>query len=82
MSAFHIVVLEGGLLLVRDRGQDWRALQEQFADFKTSLGPADLEDTLDVLLEEWPDLAWREAEIRLWANENGDVFDLEGPAIV
>jgi hypothetical protein len=80
---FHIVILAEGLLLVRagpDERADapqWRALQDRFPDFKTSLGPADLEDILDILFAEWPSLAWREAEIRLWALGEAPQFDLE-----
>ena len=77
---FHIVVLDTGLWLVRAPGGDWRLLQARFPGFKTCLGPADLEETLDLLFAQWPSLSWREAEVRLWAcSADADTFDLEAP---
>jgi len=55
---------QGGLLLAKHDG-DWRALQEKFADFKTSLGPYRLDGALAMIEAEWPEIhAARFAEIR------------------
>jgi hypothetical protein len=80
---FSIVIVRSGLLIARASSpdQDWRELQSQFGDFVSSLRPAPLEDMLDALFAEWPSLAWREAEIRLWALGRDQVFDLEAGAI-
>ncbi len=36
---YHLVYLERGLLLVKRATADWRDIQAEFADYKTSLGP-------------------------------------------
>jgi hypothetical protein len=80
---FHIVVLEQGLWLLRAPGADRAALQRRFASLQTAIGPADLEEALDRLFNEWPSLSWREAELRLWAHAGGsEAFDLEAPPLV
>lgn len=50
---FHIVFLEQALLLVKRSTTDWRVLQSQFADYKTSLGPYSFEVARDWLQEEY-----------------------------
>lgn len=52
----HIVILESGMLLARRDNPEWRALQDEFAGYKTSLGPYDLHDVLGELQSEWPDI--------------------------
>jgi len=48
---FHVVILEHALLLVKRSTTDWRELQSEFADYKTSLGPYSFEDARDWLSE-------------------------------
>lgn len=55
----HIVLLEHGMVLVKrpsEDGEAWRALQDAYPSFKTSLGPYDLYDALAMLEHEWPDI--------------------------
>ncbi len=55
----HILLLEDGMKLVKRPGEDaeaWRALQDAYPTYKTSLGPYDLYDTLAMLEHEWPDI--------------------------
>lgn len=78
LQPFHVVATSARLLLVRAPNANWRDFQDAYPDYVTSLGPFDLESALDAIFAEWPDLAWREAEIRAFAvSEDADVFDLE-----
>lgn len=81
IAPFHIVLLQNGMVLLRAPHRDWTSFQEHFTDFQTSIGPYCLEALLDTLFDEWPHLAWREAEVRAWATGESDLFDLEGPAL-
>lgn len=71
----HIVITRSRFLLVRRRG-DWRELQDEHADFMTSLGPYTVEETLEMIGVEWPDLLTREAEIRAFAAGAAAALDL------
>lgn len=59
----HLVVLTDGLLLVKRGHADWRALPDEFPDFKTSLGPYDLAEVLELIGAEWPAVLARREEI-------------------
>lgn len=61
-AQFHLVIRDGGAWVIAKlgAGQDWRALQEEYADFKTSLGPYDLRGLLTIMEIEWPDLRARQ----------------------
>lgn len=66
----HLVIRDGALwaLAKLDDGEDWRVLQDEYADFKTSLGPFDLIGLLQEMEWEWPDLLRQhEAAIRAFA---------------
>jgi catechol 2,3-dioxygenase-like lactoylglutathione lyase family enzyme len=55
----HLVIRDGETWAVvkHDGGaEDWRALQDRFTDFKTSLGPYDLDSLLAVMEFEWLEL--------------------------
>jgi hypothetical protein len=80
LQPFHVVITDPGLLVVRAPNAHWRDLQDAFPSYVTSLGPFDLEALLDMVFSEWPNLAYREAELRAFAvSEDADVFDLEAP---
>lgn len=52
----HIVHLDDDLLLVKRPDPDWRALQDEFADYKTSIGPMTAEAAVEYLdIEYGPD---------------------------
>ena len=54
--------------LVRGDESDWRALQNKYGDYKTSLGPFDLYGFLAMLESEWPQIFLEhEAKIRAFA---------------
>lgn len=50
----HIIYLESRMLLSKKRYSDWREIQDEFADFKTSLGPWTVAEVLDFLCTEYP----------------------------
>jgi len=54
----HLVIRDGEKwAAVKANGEDaWRALQERYGDYKTSLGPFDLFSLLAMLEAEWPEL--------------------------
>jgi catechol 2,3-dioxygenase-like lactoylglutathione lyase family enzyme len=55
----HLIIRDGAQWSVvkHDGGADsWRALQDRFPDYKTSLGPFDLFSLLAMLEFEWPDI--------------------------
>lgn len=55
-AQFNIVILDDGVVLAKRPGADWRALQEEFAGYKSSLGPYDFAGAAIFIAEEWPDL--------------------------
>ncbi len=71
----HLVIREGELWAIakHDGGAEaWRELQDRFSDFKTSLGPYDLDNLLAVMEFEWLDLFLaHEEKIRAFA-KSGD----------
>lgn len=53
----YLVIRDGEKwAIVRGGGEDWRALQNQYADYKASLGPFDLYSLLGLMEFEWPDI--------------------------
>ncbi len=52
----HIVYLRSGtMLLTKKTYHDWRAVQEDFEDYMTSLGPWSAPEALDFLQVEYPE---------------------------
>lgn len=53
----HLVIREKSFVVVKSDGgaEAWRALQDQYADFKTSLGPYNLHQLLSIMEIEWPE---------------------------
>ncbi len=52
----HIIFTESSLLLSKKDYQDWRAIQEEFEDYKASLGPWPETDVAAYLDDEYPDI--------------------------
>jgi len=50
-----IVYLRNGLLLSKRTYRDWREVQDQFFDYKTSLGPYNLDDLFSLIHDEYGD---------------------------
>lgn len=66
----HLVIRDGAQWALAKLGEneDWRTLQDEYADFTTSLGPFDLIGLLAEMEWEWPDvLRQHEAAIRAFA---------------
>lgn len=55
-AELHIVILRSGIVLLKRADDDWRALQDQFADYVTSVGAYTLAEALEWIELEWPDL--------------------------
>lgn len=75
----HLVIRDGDVwsIVKHDGGSDaWRALQDRYADYKTSLGPYDLFDLLAVIEADWPDtfLAQQDA-IRAFVASDADAME-------
>ena len=50
----HIVYLESRMIISKKRYADWRQIQDEFADYKASLGPWPVAEVLDCLRTEYP----------------------------
>ena len=50
-----LVYLRNAVLLSKRAYSDWREAQDQFFDFKTSLGPYNVDELFDVLDAEYPE---------------------------
>ena len=50
----HIIYLESRMLLSKKRYSGWRQIQDEFSDYKTSLGPWPVTEVLDFLRTEYP----------------------------
>jgi hypothetical protein len=72
----HIVFTKEAMLLVKRPGVDWRALQDEFFDYKSSLGPYDIDGVVDALRDEWPGAHARQAEIREFSESSSTVLSL------
>lgn len=53
-TTLHIIYLESQILLSKKRYTEWREIQDEFVDFKTSLGPWPVAEVLDFLRTEYP----------------------------
>lgn len=53
----HIIFTEAEIRLSKVRYDSWREIQDQYADFKASLGPWEYEAVVGYLLSEYPSLA-------------------------
>lgn len=52
----HIIYTEGEMLLSRKPYSCWREIQEEYADYQTSLGPWGEVEVIGYLREQYPDL--------------------------
>jgi hypothetical protein len=50
-----LVYLRNAVLLTKQTYSDWREVQEQFFDYKTSLGPFNSAELFEFLDDEYPD---------------------------
>lgn len=74
----HLIIRDAGFVVVKsDAGAEaWRAFQETYADFTTSLGPYDLHGLLAIMDIEWPEQvgAWHD-RIRAFVESDATTFE-------
>lgn len=73
---YHLIYLEQALLLSKYPYRDWLEIQAAHPTYKTSLGPWTLEEVLEFLRQEYPDLPAQEAEIEAFAQSDAKVLSL------
>ena len=72
LADLHIVITEGGLILVRGAAVTFREFQVTYPDFMTSLGPMDRDGVFDTFEMEWPDvLVMNHDKIRTFVDAKG-----------
>lgn len=77
-SNLHLIIRDSGFVLVKSAGgpEAWRAFQDQYADFKTSLGPYDLHGLLALMELEWPEqVGARHDRIRAFVESDATTFE-------
>ncbi len=52
----HIIYTESAMLVSKERFSSWRAIQDRYLDFKSSLGPWEAEAVIAYLSDEYADL--------------------------
>lgn len=52
----HIIYTDTDMLLSKAHFGSWREIQNQYADYKTSLGPWESDAVIDYLAFDYPDL--------------------------
>lgn len=64
----HIVIARAGIALIKRPDDDWRAIQDAFDGYMTSVGPYTLAEALEWIELEWPDIhAARAADVIAFA---------------
>ncbi|MGO4396467.1 hypothetical protein AB4Z46_34500 [Variovorax sp. M-6] len=52
----HIIYTETAMFLSKKAYPSWRDIQDEFCDYKTSLGPWEADAVTDYLQDDYPDL--------------------------
>lgn len=65
-----IIYLENDVLISKENFESWRQTQELYADYKASLGAWDVEQVIEYLNQEYPDLK-PSAEVQVSSLLNG-----------
>lgn len=77
VANLHIVMLRSGVVILKKLGDDWRAVQDLFPDYMTSVGAYTLAEALEWIELEWPDLhAARAADIASFAAGSAEMLQL------
>jgi hypothetical protein len=60
-AAYVLIFRQSGLMVCRHTQHDWKVLQQQYADYTTSLGVWTWREVTEFLAEEYPSLwpAWQ-----------------------
>ena len=66
-AIYHVVFLKRAVLVARRPGADWQALQREFLDYKSSLGPGTLTDIAAWMRTEYGADAERDADLAAFA---------------
>lgn len=53
----HLIYTDSNVVLSKKKYADWIHIQEDFPDYKTSLGPWNLDEMVDFLNEEYDNLS-------------------------
>lgn len=53
----HLIYLETRMLLSKKHYESWREIQDEYPDYKTSLGPWNIEESIEFLAEEYSGIA-------------------------
>lgn len=73
----HIVIRRSGVVLLKRSDDNWRAVQDLFADYMTSVGAYTLAQALEWIELEWPDIhAARAADIAAFAAGSAEMLPL------
>lgn len=52
----HLIYLRSGPVIIERRtDDDWRAIQDEYPDYMTSLGPWTMTEVVEFLLDDWPE---------------------------
>jgi hypothetical protein len=62
----HIIYTEAGIFLTKHQYASWRNIQDEYSDFKTSLGPWDQDEVIAFLKDEYSKM-YPSAEEQVWA---------------
>lgn len=72
----HLVYLRDAVLIERRVDHDWRAIQDEYDDFRTSLGPWDLDGVINFLIDDWTDADVALGRLRRFCRSGVDRADL------
>ena len=53
----HLIYTETRMLLSKKHYGSWREIQDEYPDYKTSLGPWNIEESIEFLAQEYSDMA-------------------------
>ncbi len=69
-----LVYLRNAVLLSKRDYRDWREAQDQFFDFKASLGPYNVDELFEVLDAEYPEGMFIRAQVEAFIASNAELM--------
>ena len=67
----HIIYLNENILLSKGSYENWQEIQEKYDGYKSSLGPWEIQDIREYLLDEYPDIYTNnKSDIENYLNNN------------
>jgi hypothetical protein len=74
-TTLHIIYLESRMLLSKKRYSGWREIQDEFADYKTSLGPWPVAEVFNFLRTEYPESCpFSEQQVRTFLDSDDETI--------